>query len=252
VTRSEPAFYAQHTATSDPGRHAALFDCIAPDLRTLPNLISNLVVHPGLASARGITLGPHQQRDRHSRKVEVLLDRLIERDRSPLQEARSIECAFAGTCRDYAMLGIAILRHHGVPARLRGGFACYFFDGKPEDHWVAEVWRDEAWHLVDFELGDEALTAFKVSFDPQDVPRDAFITSPEAWLGARRGELDPDEMGVSMIGATGQWFAAASIARDAAAIAGIELLPWEYWNETNAYAAAPEALQHRLGDLDRL
>ena len=94
------------------------------------------------------------------------------------------------------MLGIAILRHHGVPARLCSGFARYFFDGKPEDHWIAEVWRDKGWRLVDLELGDEALEAFNVPFDPQDVPRDAFITSPEAWLGTRRGEL----------------------------------LPWEYWN----------------------
>lgn len=97
MTRSEPTFHAQHTATSDPGRHAALFDSIAPDLRALPNLISNFVVYPSLPSNRGITLGSHQKRDRHSRKIEVLLRRLIERDSSPLQEARSIECVFAGT-----------------------------------------------------------------------------------------------------------------------------------------------------------
>lgn len=53
----------------------------------------------------------------------------------------------AGVCRDYAHILIAMARAVGIPARF---VSCYAPDVDPQDfHAVAEVYLEDAWHLVD-------------------------------------------------------------------------------------------------------
>lgn len=49
------------------------------------------------------------------------------------------------------------------------------------------------------------------------------------WRGIRSGALDESRCGVSIAGIVGRWFVASAVLRDAAALAGIETLPWDYW-----------------------
>ncbi len=52
-----------------------------------------------------------------------------------------------GVCRDYAHVLIALSRAAGIPARMASVYAP---DVDPPDfHAVAEVWLENAWHLVD-------------------------------------------------------------------------------------------------------
>lgn len=52
-----------------------------------------------------------------------------------------------GVCRDYAHVLIAFARASGIPARIASVYAP---DVDPPDfHAVAEVWLEDAWHLVD-------------------------------------------------------------------------------------------------------
>jgi hypothetical protein len=73
-------------------------------------------------------------------------------------------------------------------------------------------------------------TAFKIDFDPADVPRDKFVVAGQAWTAYRAGELDADKCGLPGIpGESGPWWIAANLIRDAAALSNMELLPWDVW-----------------------
>ena len=94
-----------------------------------------------------------QREDLDNRYMEVILERISNRSEQPLTQARPPEKRFVGSCRDYALVLCSILRHKGIPARLRCGFD-HYFNVKPDlydDHWVCE-YRDEKgvrWKLVD-------------------------------------------------------------------------------------------------------
>lgn len=156
-----------------------------------------------------------------------MLDRILARDASSLDAARRLERRFIGICRDYALLTCSALRHHGIPARLRVGFAAYFTPGFHEDHWVCEYHAGRRWRLLDAELSDRVRAHFGVGFDAADVPRDAFLVAGEAWARARHGVLDPGTCGVSAIGISGQQFLASSVVRDLAALNKREMLAWD-------------------------
>ena len=252
VTGPDISVYIRHTAVSDPGGYASLLDRIEPDIRMLPQRIAALMIHPAIAAMRNLPLTPEQDRDRQRRTVASLLEHLLSRDSGPLDQPRALPDRLGGICRDHAMLGVAVLRHHGVPARMRGGFSRYFEPDFWDDHWVVEAWYEDTWRLVDTQLGPEAVAASHIGFDPSDVPRDAFVTSPEAWLAVRRGEVDTERLGVGHIRLTGAWFAGASVVRDAAAIASIELLPWDAWAGADDLANHHDRLAVYAEDLDAI
>lgn len=89
------------------------------------------------------------------------------------------------SCRYYAMLLISILKHQGVPARVRVGFASYVHPASSRhfDHWIAEVWneREGRWMFVDPDFK-------RIDFE-------GFELAGEVWVRARRGEIDPEKYG---------------------------------------------------------
>src|SRR4029077_2620167 len=167
--------------------------------------------------------------DVECRRLPRILDRIVARDPAPLDVARPPERRFIGICRDYALLACAALRHHGVPARLRVGFATYFTPGYLEDHWVCEYHAGDRWRLLDPELAPRVRTHFKIAFDPTDVPRDAFLVAGDVWQRTRAGAIDPETCGVPHIGIVGRGFIAASLVRDLAALNRREMLAWDVW-----------------------
>jgi transglutaminase-like putative cysteine protease len=52
-----------------------------------------------------------------------------------------------GVCRDYAHVMISLTRAAGIPARMTSVYAPYV--DPPDFHAVAEIWLEDAWHLVD-------------------------------------------------------------------------------------------------------
>ena len=243
---------SKHSAATDPGRHAPMLADLPDDPAGLPETVSGLILHPWLAGQRDVTMSAEHDRDRQSRSMATLLDRLLDRDGRPLSLRRAANDRFFGTCRDYALVTCSILREQGRTARMRCGFADYFTPGFHEDHWVAEIWNGSDWTLIDAEL--DAITAADVgaSFPATDVPRDRFLTAPDAWRAARSGQIDSDAIGVSFIGTSGLWFAAASICRDLASLYDVELLPWDYWDKPEAFMLDPDVLHAYLDRLDDL
>jgi hypothetical protein len=125
----------------------------------------------------------------------------------------------------------SILREKGIPARTRCGFGAYFNPGKLEDHWVCEYWNagQARWILADAQLDAVHRSAFKIDFNPLDVPRDRFIIAGDAWQMCRAGRAEADRFGLSIVQLHGLWFVAGNVLRDLASLNRMELLPWDVW-----------------------
>ena len=132
------------------------------------------------------------------------------------------------------------------------GSARYFGTGAFEDHWVCEYWDEAAgaWKLADTQIDDVQLKLFDVDFDLTDVPRDKFLVAGDAWRLCREGGADPDRFGLSFMNEGGYWWIAANLLRDVAALANMEMLPWDVWG---AMPAPDETIgDDRIALFDRL
>ncbi|MEV6634366.1 transglutaminase-like domain-containing protein [Actinoplanes sp. NPDC051470] len=215
-------FYRRQSPTTDPGGPA--FDGLPPDVATLTQVIGGLVVHRDLTAAFGFDLPPARRSEADTRDVAAILAHLGGLDPKPPSER------LAGTCRDFAVLLVSMLRAQGRPARARVGFAGYFAEGWFDDHWVAEVWDDDGWRLIDAQVASaDPGTYTKLEVDPLDVPRDGFLVGGQAWQECRAGHRDPATLGVHSAGLSGMWEVQGNVIRDLAALNAVETLPWDNW-----------------------
>jgi hypothetical protein len=252
MTSEELGYYRSHSATSDPGHLAARLAELPGDPARLVEAVSGLVLHISFVAALGITPPRDSADDAELRTIPAMLDRILARDGAPLDVPRPPERRLIGICRDYALVACAALRHHGIPARLRVGFATYFAPGVHDDHWVCEYHAGGRWRLLDPELSEPVRAHFAVTFSPTDVPRDRFVSAGATWLGIRRGALDAGRCGVWGARLTGEWFVASSVVRDLATLNKREVLGWDYWGLTRPISAnspVPESTATRIDAL---
>jgi len=229
-------------------------DDVLPQLAGLPSdpielcrVAQSLVVLPNLADGFGIAEARHEERS--IRPASDIVRRLAELDARPLVEDRPFDRRVVGTCRHFAALACALLRHQGIPARARAGFATYFVPDKYLDHWIVEHRHpDEGrWVRVDPEI-----LGFPYVDAPDDLQPGEFLTGGEAWTLCREGSADPDLFGVD--GAPHAWGIAevrGNAVRDLAALNKLEMLPWDEWgrmNESYAGLTGPDydALMDRI------
>lgn len=216
--------YAVQSTYSDPGRHGALLDELPRDIAELTAVVRNVVVHYGGAGELGLTGDRLAEID--SRWIEAALATDQRRNGTPLTTPREPVDRVVGCCRDYTLLTVAALRHQGVPARSRIGFAPYFLPGFNVDHVVVEYWNGERWILVDAQLDP----AERLDLRPGDLDRAAFVNAAQAWSGYRRGDLDADDFGVhSQPHLRGGWFIRNYVFQELAHRRRDELLLWDNW-----------------------
>ena len=222
-------------------------------LRTLPKgvpavarAIAGVQVHEHLAPLLyKLSVPDERKRESHIRRLDHMLAAMHARDPRPLAVARAPEQRAVGVCRHFTVLFIAALREQGIPARARVGFGSWFNPPQYEDHWLCEYWNEkqQRWVLADAQLDDTQRKAMNLDFDTLDVPRDKFVCAHAAWTRCRDGEIDPKRFGFSPAGLTGLWFIASNLIRDAAALNGAEMLPWDVWGgmpKANAELSADE------------
>lgn len=224
-----PGAYRDPVAFSDAGLWALQFAALPDDIAELPKVLHGLLIHEHLAEAYGVTLSERQRREPHVRGAAELLERVAVHDPRPLRHARAPGERFAGCCRHFTLLHVAMLRNKGIAARARCGFGAYFTKGKFVDHWVTEYFDEERlrWVLVDAQIDERQRTLFGIDFDTQDVPRDRFLVAGDAWRLCRDGKADPLAFGV--LDMAGLWFIAGNVVRDVAALNNREMLPWDVW-----------------------
>ncbi len=241
-----------HTDWSDAGplRERLLELPAAPD--ALPDAIENFLIHHAIARAIGFGVPATAEGDRSLRTAARLLAVISARDSRPLPEHRALANYAYGTCHDFALLAASALRERGTPARLRAGFASYFRAGRWEDHWICEHWTGSRWAVLDAQLGRRARDGFAIGFDVADVPAHGWRSAASVWRAIRSGEIEADACGVSFAGIKGAWFVAASVLRDAAALAGIEALPWDYWGPAQSFGPVDGVPERDLPAIDAL
>ncbi len=230
--------HSVHTPYSDPGTWADLFDEVEPTIHAVSAMARNVVVH---YRASGRELPEHSRQDISLRWVGAILETDQSRHHEPLAVERPPTDRVQGCCRDHTLLSVAALRHHGVPARSRVGFASYLSDTNwNHDHVIVEAWVDGRWRRFDPEFA----SAPPALPDPTDIPHgpDApFLTAAQVWLGHREGALDVTRFGVAEgLGIDGDWFVHGYVIGQLAHRFGDELLLWDQWGAmTGNVATAP-------------
>ncbi|GAA2142747.1 transglutaminase-like domain-containing protein [Actinomadura napierensis] len=226
------AFYTGQSGFSSPGRMVGLYADLPPDPARLAEIVRGLMIHRVEGDLFGYRIPPARLHDdAETRYLDDILAIIAGRDDAPLTGPRAPGERFVGVCRDFSLLHCSMLRHSGVPARLRSGFADYFTtDGFHMDHVVTEYWDDRhGWRLADPQLADPRL--YSVDFDPMDVPRDRFLVAGAALEFVRSGEADPASFGVPVPGRllAGEWFVIGDVRLDLAALNKVETLLWDVW-----------------------
>ena len=210
---------------------AALADLPADPIAVC-RLAPGLVIQPSAASALG--LPADRVGENQIRPAAALIAALVAQRPGSLAEAREPADRVIGTCRHFAVLAVALLRHRGIPSRARCGFATYFQPGQGLDHWVVEHWDDAASRWVRTDAGDHRSAPC--------CPAPTTCSRASSTPGARRGSLTgPASIDATTFGVYGtENFGPAEIrgnaVRDLAALNKAEMLPWDEWGRmTDSY-----------------
>ncbi|OGO21930.1 MAG: hypothetical protein A2Z28_06380, partial [Chloroflexi bacterium RBG_16_51_9] len=222
-------YYATQGVISDPGEYKALFNRLPDDIPQLVKVVPGLMLHMLWADRYGVNLSKERLAEADLRKVSRQLKRMMELDDSHLTKERLPANRLVGNCRDFSTLLTAILRHKGIPARARCGFATYFNPDHYEDHWVCQYWKaDEArWVMTDAQLDKFQREQLGVKFDTTDLPEGQFLPAGQGWQICRAGAADPEKFGI--LDMHGMWFIRGNLVRDLLSLNKIELLPWDGW-----------------------
>jgi hypothetical protein len=228
------AFYAQQGLMSDPREFSAMLSELPDTLPALCKIIQGVLIHEAWAGSYGVSIPPERKMEPSIRLVSDKLKHIQQLDQRPLCETRTPDRRLVSICRDFALLLTALLRHRGIPARTRYGFATYF--NPPDvkdvygDHVITEYWHEgeKRWVLVDPQLDELQCEAILADFDPFDIPRDVFLTSGTAWQRCQNGEAEPKCFGFYP-DFTGLWYVKGHLARDFAALNKVEMQCWDYW-----------------------
>jgi hypothetical protein len=200
-----------------------LFDALPDDVPGIAAVVRNLLIH-----YRGgeIEFTGDRLAEIDHRWVSAMLTTDQKRNGTALAVPREPVDRIVGCCRDYTLLFVSALRHKGIPARSRIGFAVYFATGFNHDHVVAEYWNGDRWVMIDPELDP----AGDYPFNTLDMPAGPFLSAAEVWLGVRAGDLDPDLFGVDPgLPIRGGWFIRNYVHFQHAHLQGDELLLWDNW-----------------------
>lgn len=235
-------YYRQQSMFTDPGTCAALYDDLPHDMAGLARVVQGTLIAPYVLLLQQYHVEPDEIDNTRFglHRVEALLQRIQQRHAAPLTVARPPALRIGAICRNFGVLLVSMLRHQGVPARLRVGFGGYFSGPRFYDHRIAEYWHEgqQRWILADAWIDDMQRQLNNITFDTLDIgPNDPFRVAGEAWLRCRSGELDPDGFGDSDtdIGMPPIRYA---LLHDFAALNKLELLGNDDWG---ALLTKPEA-----------
>lgn len=180
--------YRQYSSFTDPGEYAYLYKNLPDSLPELCSLIRSQFIHPYAELPKYSKQIP-KERWNESLKyptVNSVLKGLLSHDSRGLVKDRKPDDRLVLGCRHNAILLASILKHRGIPARVRTGHVTYLKPGFHLSHTICEVWNksDQRWMLVD------------PSTVMVDFSRDKFDFSNDLWLKMQNGEIDSNQYGI--------------------------------------------------------
>ena len=180
---------------TNPCEYEYLYERVPESLYELCTLIKKQLVHPfDLKKYSGEIPKNRIFEDRKIPTVSLMLSELLKRDESGLSLSRQPENRLVVACVHHSMLLASILRHKGIPVRIRTGYAKYIGDDILRvSHVVCEVWnlKDKEWILVDPDR------------ERIDFPRHEFEFAYDTWELIKSRDLD-EEKYVSRYGTVDQ------------------------------------------------
>ena len=211
-------FYTQQSRFTDPGEYATTYDALPTELPSLHKAINGLLIHIWKVRKNRPLLLQGREDEVFIRKIHSLLARGLSLDDQPLDIARPIEQRIIIDCRHFSLLLCSVLRHRGIPARVRCGFATYLEDAFYMDHWVCEYWSwaENRWIMEDADL------------QMHDVPPEQFITGARAWQLSRKDAHCGHHFGFSEQ-LRGIGVARVNLVRDFAALHRFESVSGDGW-----------------------
>jgi len=246
------AYYRQQTQTSDPGQHESCYNGLPDDIHALCRVVHHAILHIFWISKTNYGLDLEQLkaagRDLSAEftdsTLEDRLDTLLALDPRPLVEPRDPSHRSVGCCRDFALLLASILRHRGIPARVRTGVARYFrHEGHPliEDHYVTEHWNgdEHRWQLTDPQIDDVQRPTIDSNVDPVDLPEDAFLTARRLHAAIVAGTVPAEKVGFPPVN-VGLTYARNKIFADFLSVTGLELPVHASWGLGDPHQDDPE------------
>lgn len=233
-------YYGHQTPNSTPGQNEAMYGALPDEVADLCGVVQNALLHLfwiGPESC-GFTLDQLKTMGRRPCQefsVGPIADRLAalrKMDGKPLSASRPAEDRSIGCCRDFALLLTSMLRHKGIPARVRTGVARYLRPGEDylEDHYITEFWNagQEKWQLVDPQIDAFQRVAMKIDFDTTDIERSRFITGTALLPVLRAGEIKPEHVGFPPVNA-GLTYGRNKLFHDFLNLVGQEIRVYAWW-----------------------
>lgn len=234
-------FYRKQSEISDPGKYTGDYKNLPSSILSLCKIVQNTFNHifwiqdkknygftPKDIEARG----RNPSKELNLRTVEEKLEALYSYDDTPFTEQRDQINRIIGNCRDFALLLVSMLRHKGIPARVRSGAARYFFPlstDSHEDHYICEYWneQEDRWIMVDPQIDDLQRETLPMKINILDLPYDLFLGAGRTWMKFREGKIEPKKFGI--MDWRGETFVLNKLLMDLACLNKVEVLAWECW-----------------------
>jgi hypothetical protein len=208
--------YRQQSSVSDPKHYASRFAELPKDMASLHQAVNNIFVH--MWKMQGVALPSERKGEYCIRPVVDILAHVAAYEDAPYSKQRPREKQYVGDCRHAALLLCSMLRHQGIPARVRHGFCQYISDDgkKFHHHVITELWNGERWVLEDPDIMRH------------DIPTSEFHFAIDAWQAYRKGEIDPDNYYLHT-DLSGWWTIPILMQRDIASLACFEAGSSDCW-----------------------
>lgn len=234
-------FYRRQSEISSPGRYKSLFRNLPDSIGGLCRIVQNLLIHGfWIQDSKNYDIttetlkrsGRNPNGEINLRSVEEKLGFLIELEDQPLSAARDVGKRVVGNCRDYSVFLVSMLRHHGVPARVRSGVARYFYpidEGILEDHFICEFWNqaEDRWQRADAQIDEVQRRVLRLTIDPTDLPPNQFLNAGGSYHELKAGKVKSEKVGIFDF--KGWPYVRYKLVSDLACVNSVEVLAWEGW-----------------------
>jgi excinuclease ABC subunit A len=233
-----------------------LLDGLPKAIPDLVKVVQGLIIHPVAVERYG--LPPDEAAPEQVRFVADMLQHIVDRSRAPLTTARERSRRLQSNCRTSAVLLVAMLRHQGVPARKRTGFARYI----NYIHEIAEYWDAERdmWVLVDPDVSAEVQSTWiaahggpleHATYGTIDLRvGDAYVLGGDAWQRCRTGGADSRQFHGAGKG-EGMPGVRQALLQDLDGLNKVELTSHDWWGGDLDDKSPEELTLEDLATLDR-